>query len=286
MLDMGSPYAYTMPIRITGEQCYAIWGGLRFDDTGRVFKKRGKRPIGLWYAKIGGNREGAARERLVRRDKLNDVPLIEGFRWRVWQDHGRRMREHAEAFAEGQKLGRIWNAETKRFHVYNAGSLSEERLEKRRSGAVDRLANVPTPDEEDAGERFFAAAEALERSWSRTSFADMLLRYAFSIAGPHISPYDSYQPRTEAVRVEHAVNGRLYVHFTPAGWGQETVRLWPSPTDERHDQFHDGYKFANCRHCGVRFKRSSSRQRSCDVCNSLTRPGTPAPVRMWDEDRR
>ena len=264
------PYEFTQQIGVDGHP----WG-LRtcytFDDQGRVFKRGRKSPCGVWYALLGENNSG--QQYVIRRDKLNDIALIENFRWRVFLRHRKTWERYREAYEGWKSLGRIWNAGTERFHVYDQGSFS---VREPPEGAVDRLAMIPLPEEIEAGRAYFDTAAALEESFGQRAFADLILRRAFSIANPEPVSYN-VQPRTTARVVRHVVNRREYVHYTPSGWAQKTITLWPEPGDDIEQHVYEPLGF-RCLGCDVRFK--SSGETHCDVClPRRRRRGTPVRAR-------
>jgi hypothetical protein len=274
------PYEFAQQISADGRP----WGftystPYKFDDQGRVIDRRRKSPCGIWYALVGEN--NTTRQYVIRRDKLNDVASIEEFRWRVFLRHLKTWERYQEAREAGKACGRIWSAEHRCFHVYDgSGGLSPER-EAKHLNVIDKLVRIPTPEEMEAGEVYFAADAALERSFGRRGFADLLLRRAFSVANPEPVSYKQ-QPQTAARMVRHIVNGREYIHYTPTGWAQKTITLWPEPSDNIEQTVY-GPRMFKCQSCGVRFKASGETR--CGVCLPLRR-GTPAPVRTRDAARR
>lgn len=253
--------------------------------TGHVFKRNRKLPVGRWYARIGGH----GVKRLVRRDKLNDVALIEAFRWKVWLHHKRRLEEYQTAFEAGRPLERIWHPDEECFHVYSRDGLGREREDVRapRDSIVDRIARIPTPEQEEAGARLFRAGDALQQAWNRAHFADRVLGYAFALAGPYVDQYE-VQPRINAMHVRHHVNGRDYVHYTPPGWGQETMKVWPRPTDDATAKtYYDG--FFDCVRCGTRQPASSNTKPlplRCDACTPGSGSDTRGREQTQAADRR
>lgn len=248
------------------------WGfslkGFTLTDDGYVYAERRKSPVGLWYAQIGNH----PRPRTIRRDKLNDVAMIEDFRWRVHLRHKVLHGRWRTVFEEGKKLGRIWHPRDECFHVYSdQGSLSRER-DVENASVIDRIAQIPTPAEEEAGRRYVKADTALYRSWARIHFATALLKHAFAIAGPTISAYDPPQPRTSPVIVKHLVNGREYVHHTPTGWGAKTVKIWPTPWDFTQTREHSAVvEKKPCEVCRIGVRVWPGQVVRCEPCRTARR---------------
>jgi hypothetical protein len=277
------PYEFVQQLNEDGRAWGQFHPGLVFLPSGQVFKKGRKSPVGLWYASLGDRGRGST---IVRRDKLNDVAKIEAFRWKVQLRHQARLRAYQEVFAAGKPLERIWCADIERFYVYDGDSLSEERDYEPPGGVIDRMARIPTPEQEETGRRYFAARENVDRSWDRVRLADRLLRFAFAVAAPDPNQYDYSRKFADARLAQHRVNGRVYSHYTPSGWGQETIRIWPTPRDvnEVYD-YEDA--FIDCEKCGGRIKETRNTKPQPSRCQACFRSrGNPVQVRTRGAGRR
>jgi hypothetical protein len=235
-----------------------------FEEDGTVWE--GKERVGFWYALIG-----PTRNTLVRRDKLQDIERIERARWRVLT----RMQEvvHArwkKALDKANELGRIWYEDEFRY-AHDDETPRARRDEEEPTEAIERLSLIPSPEEELAGAEYKASEQWRESYWGRLNKINAILRCAMSLhrEAPKVDQYGGM--RTRAVNVTFKLNGRLYINYTPHGWGQDTVQIWPTPQDDTHVLPSVKEKFRNCLVCGVVHNRK--------VRNCLNCPPAPTPKR-------
>lgn len=224
--------------------------------------------VGFWYALVG-----PSRGTIVRRDKLADLERIERARWKVLtRTKGVVWERFKKALDKANELGRIWIDGEFRYATEDS-TPSRRRNEEEPKDAIERLSMIPSEEEELAGKEYVAAEKWRSSYWEKIRKIDVILQCAMGLhrEAPKIDQYGGM--RTQAVNVTYKLNGRLYINYTPNGWGQATQTIWPDPSDDTYVVPTTKERFGHCRFCGLRHQ---GRPRSaCDYCKAERDPLKP-----------